>query len=412
MALVTHELIFELIGRYGYALVFVLGVCEALPLVGIVVPGHATLILAGVASAAGLLDVKWVIVAALAAGILGDAIGFWISRRYGRAFLDKYGARLRIRPEHVAKSNAIFEKHGPWALVLVRFSFVARGVGPMLAGLSEMRWRTFWLYNVVGAVLWSVGNALGGYAFGVAFIAAEGLVGRILAYTALGVAGIYVLYRVLRRFAPAFARGDFVIAMVGVATAALFGVLAEHVSDVGLDNPLDRHAGDITRLFAPAAGLARAVDLATGLGVAAVLALVAIALLLARRRVWQAVLVALGVGGVIVLVEAIQPAFNVVPQGAGAAQFPSAHAAVSLVLVGVATSLVWAHTTSPGRSLAVAAAGFVLVAAASSARMAQGTEYPTSVLAGLLLGAAWYAVSLLLVEYGVKRPRHAATETS
>ena len=71
----------ELVPRFGYALVFILGVLEALPLVGIVVPGHATLLLAGVAASAGLLDIRLVIASALAAGIVGDALGFYISRR-------------------------------------------------------------------------------------------------------------------------------------------------------------------------------------------------------------------------------------------------------------------------------------------------------------------------------------------
>lgn len=415
MAVVSHEAIFELVSRYGYALVFVFGVCEALPLVGVIVPGHATILLAGVAAAAGLLDVRWLIFWALLAGVLGDAIGFWISRRYGQEFLDRYGAKLRIRPEHVAKSNAVFEKHGPWALVLVRFSFIARGIGPLLAGLSGMPWRTFWIYNVVGAVLWSVGNALGGYFFGVAFFAAQAVVGKILAYTAVAVLGVYLLYRVLRKLAPGFTRRDFAVAMLAIVAGSLFGLLADHVVSAGLDNPLDRRADALAQFFAPVSTLARAVDLLTGFALMGTVALLMIAVLVARGRAWQAILVALSVGGVIALSLAVQPAFNAIPQGRGGADFPSAHAAIPLVLVTVATYLVAERVQRWGAPVAVAGVGLVVVALASTSRMAQGTEYPSSVLAGLLLGIAWFGVSFLLVEYAVKRPRrpvHAAPDTS
>ncbi len=391
-------LLLDLVSRYGYALVFLLGVGEALPLVGILVPGHATLLLAGVAAAAGLLDVRLVIAVAFAAGIVGDAIGFWLSRRHGQAFLDRHGAKLRIRPAHVARSNAVFERYGPFALVVVRFSFVARGMGPFLAGLSAMRWRTFWLYNVVGAVLWSVANALGGYFFGLAFLEAQALFGRVLASTLLAAAGIYALYRVLRRFAPAFTRLDLAVAVAGAGAAALFGAIADRAGRPGLDDPLDRHADALQAALAPLAPLAPATH-------ASVLGLAALALaagLLARRRRWEAALVTVGVGGALALALGLHPLFTGLPQGAG---FPSARAAASTALAGVAAYLVAERARRVGPALAATGAGLLLVAAASAADLARGGALPTSVAAGLALGAAWLCVSLLLVEFGIKRPR-------
>jgi undecaprenyl-diphosphatase len=404
---VDAALLASLVQSYGYLLVFLLGVLEALPLIGIVVPGHATLLLAGVAAAAGLLDIRWVIAAALAAGIIGDAIGFWISRRYGKRFLDRYGAKLRIKPQHVAKSNAIFDKYGAFALVVVRFSFIARSLGPLLAGMSRMPWRTFWLFNVLGAAMWAFGNALGGYFFGISFLAVQGAVGRILAYTLLSVLGVFLLYRTLRKFAPSFTRGDFAIAMLAIGSGAFFGILADRVADKGLDNLLDRNAEAITQAFAPLAGLFRIVDLATGFAVLGVVALAMIAVLASKGRKWEAFLVAIGVGGVIAISTAMQPAFGSIVQSTGAAQFPSPHASIPLVLVGVATYLVWERTRSWARPTLAAALGILLVAAASVSRMAQGREYPSAVVAGIALGAAWFAVSLLLVEFAIKRRRPA-----
>jgi len=394
------ELVFDLVARYGYALVFILGILEALPLVGVLAPGHATIILSGVAAAAGLLNVYVVIALAVVAGVIGDAIGFWVSRRYGQAFLDKYGSRLRITPAAVAKSNAVFEKYGPFALVIVRFSFVARSVGPLLAGMSKMPWRTFWIYNVLGAILWGVGNVLAGYFFGVAFIEVQGALGRVLAYTALAVVGVFVLYRALKRFAG-FTRGDFLLALLAAGAGAAFGLIADRVTDVGTANGLDARMPEITSLFAALAPAFRWVDVATHFAVLAAIAIVLFGALLYRRRAADAGLVALGLGGIIALAQALQPAFDV-PQGIGHADFPSSHAAIPVVLAGVVTYLLatrghkrWAWTAAVG--------GGVLVLLASVSRMAQGQEYPTAVLAGAALGTAWLAVSLLLVEFLRKR---------
>lgn len=403
MSAIPTEVIFDLVARYGYVLVFVLGILEALPLVGIVAPGHATILLAGVAAAGGLLQLGPLIALAVVAGVIGDAIGFWIARRYGAQFLDRYGARLRITPRAVARSNAVFERYGPFALVVVRFSFVARSVGPLLAGVSKMPWRTFWIYNVLGAVIWGVGNVLGGYFFGLSFLAVQGLVGRILAYTLLAVLGVVLLYRTLRRFAPGFTRVDFAIAVLAIGAGALFGVVADLAADHGLDNALDRGTDAATRFFAPVAPAFRVVDLATHFAVLGTFALVLFAVLLNQRRKWEATLVALGMGGILVLVGILQPVFGALPQSAAGAEFPSPHAAVPLVLVGTITYLVAERTRRPGPPVLAASLGLLVVATASLSRMAQGDEYPTAVVAGTALGAAWFGVSLLLVEFGMKR---------
>ena len=401
------ETLSKLLGEYGYLIVFLAGLAEALPLLGLLVPGQAVIIVAGAAAASDLLDIRVLILVAIPAGILGDGISYYLGRRYGRGFLLRYGKKLRIEDRHLERSDALFAKYGAFALVLARFSFLTRAVGPMLAGISRMKPRVFWPFNVLGAVLWSVGYGLLGYFFGVSFLYLESTLGRILAVTAVAVVGIYLLYRVMRKYAPGFTKGDYYVALAAACAGAVFGVLADRVGRLGPDNPLDAARPALETTLAPAAPLFAVMGALADFSVIGIVSLALLLMLAVRRRAWEAVLVGLAVGGVILLAEGLQPVFAsfqpegyVLPSG-----FPSAHAAIPLVFAGVVTFLVAERAKRPHVPLLVGALGVVFASLASLAGLAEGTEQPSSTLAGLCLGVAWLCISILIVEFGLKRAR-------
>lgn len=395
------EALAELLGRFGYLFVFLAALAEALPFLGWVIPGQAIVILAGAAAAAGLLDLRILILLAVPAGIIGDAVGFYIGRHYGRAFLEKYGPRFRIGPRHLARSDEMFAKYGPFALVIARFSFLTRAVGPILAGMARMRARVFWPINVLGAVLWAVCYAVMGYFFGVGFLYLQGTIGRILAFTVLGVIGLYAFYRVLKKYADQFTRDDFYIALVGSAAGAVFGVIADRVAKQGIENRVDVYAGELTDAFVGAWPFFRALELAWSMPVVAAAALLLLAYLALKRHWWDATLVGLGVGGILLLASLLRSSFRDLPGGAGAS-WPSAVAAVPIVVAGVLTYLVAVRSTRR-RATAAAIGGALLAGLSSVARLAQGLELPSAVLAGMALGTAWLSVTVLVVEFRLKR---------
>lgn len=403
--------LFDLILQYGYLIVAIAALAEAMPFLGWLVPGQAIIIIAGAVAAAGHLSVVTLILVAIPAGILGDAVGFYIGRKYGRAFLEKYGPRLRIGPQHLARSDALFSKYGPFALIIARFSFLTRAVGPILAGMARMRAALFWPINVLGAVAWAVTYSLFGYFLGVGFLALQAEVGKILAFTLVGVVGLYLFYRVLRRYAAQFTRDDLQIVLVGAAAGSVFGLLADQVQDRGAANVLDAPTAGLHALFAPAAPFFHVVELATSFPVLGALSLGVVAYFFARRRWWDATLVALGVGGIIVLVETLRPIFrDLLPAGVGDS-WPSATAAIPVVLAGVATYLV-AWRTSRRRATYLTATGAALLSSlALWSRLATGEEYPSAVLAGLALGVSWLSVTVLVVEFRLKSTDRPSSRT-
>ncbi len=134
---------------------------------GVPVPGETILILASVVSySTHELRLPWIIATGIVAATLGDNIGYWIGRRGGRPLLEHWKNFFRISRKHIARGEALIEKHGPAAIFFARFIAGARVIAGPLAGILRMHWPKFALFNFLGAVLWVTVIASLGFAFG------------------------------------------------------------------------------------------------------------------------------------------------------------------------------------------------------------------------------------------------------
>lgn len=81
------------------------------------------------------------------------------------AVFDRPGAK-RLGPDQLARARSFFDTYGARTVILARFIPVIRTVAPVMAGASEMRYRTFFFYNIIGALAWGMGVPLLGYLLG------------------------------------------------------------------------------------------------------------------------------------------------------------------------------------------------------------------------------------------------------
>ena len=152
----------RLVGFYGLiAIVF----AETGLLIGFFLPGDSLLITAGLFAARGDFNV-WMLGTVLTiAAIAGDATGYAIGRRTGRALYNRPDSFL-FRREHLRITHEYYEKHGGKTIIIARFIPILRTFAPMVAGVAEMGYTRFATYNVAGAFLWVWSMLLGGYALG------------------------------------------------------------------------------------------------------------------------------------------------------------------------------------------------------------------------------------------------------
>jgi membrane protein DedA with SNARE-associated domain len=149
---------------YGIPALFVLIAVETM---GIPVPGETALIAAGIFASQGHLSIEWVIVAAAAAAILGDNVGFLIGRKYGRRILTSdRGPFPRHRKKLIEMGEPFFEKHGPKAVFLGRWVAGLRITSAWLAGANHMRWPVFTFWNALGGICWAISCGLVAYYLG------------------------------------------------------------------------------------------------------------------------------------------------------------------------------------------------------------------------------------------------------
>ena len=131
-------------------------------LVGFFLPGDTVLFLGGILSAPVLTGVngphlsfiQLLIVTPIAA-ILGAQLGYALGARYGVKVFDRPNSRI-FKKEYILKTEAVFDRFGPAkAVVLARFIPVVRTFLNPAAAILEMPVKRFFLYNVIGAILWT-----------------------------------------------------------------------------------------------------------------------------------------------------------------------------------------------------------------------------------------------------------------
>ena len=133
---------------------------------GLPVPGETALVTAGVLAQQGRLEIPIVIVIAAAAAIIGDNIGYAVSRRVGRRLLERPGRTQQRRLELLERGEGFFERHGPKAVFFGRWIAGLRVWASWLAGITGMEWRSFLLWNALGGITWALTVGLAGYAIG------------------------------------------------------------------------------------------------------------------------------------------------------------------------------------------------------------------------------------------------------
>lgn len=178
------------VGQWLYLIAALLAFGEAAVLLGMVLPGETALLVAGVFcnKAYGNLNLGLMIAIAVVAAVTGDSVGYEFGKKFGpplrRSRLGRWVGEHRW-----ASVDAALHRHGGKAVFLGRLTALLRALMPSMAGMSGMRYRTFLVWNVAGALLWAPGCVLLGFAFSKSLAA----IGNTLTWAPLAILAVVVL---------------------------------------------------------------------------------------------------------------------------------------------------------------------------------------------------------------------------
>jgi membrane-associated protein len=157
-----------LIKHFGYPLVWAIVFAESGLLIGCLLPGDSLLFVAGflcsIPDKTGL-DIRVMAFGCFVAAVLGDNVGYYTGRRFGRKLFEKEDSKI-FKKKYVVAAEDFFEKQGKTAIILARFMPIVRTFAPIIAGTAAMQYKTFMTYNVIGGLVWGVGLTLLGYSIG------------------------------------------------------------------------------------------------------------------------------------------------------------------------------------------------------------------------------------------------------
>ena len=150
--------------EYGY---WGVALAIALESMGVPVPGETALVAAALyAGKTQALNI-WVLIAFASAGaILGDNIGYWIGREIGFRMLLRYGSYVGLTEGRIKLGQYLFERHGGKIVFFGRFIALLRSLAALMAGLNQMSWPRFVVFNAAGGILWAACYGLAAFYFG------------------------------------------------------------------------------------------------------------------------------------------------------------------------------------------------------------------------------------------------------
>lgn len=155
----------ELIRAAGLVGLFGIVFAESGLLIGFFLPGDSLLFTAGFLASQGFFNILVLAAICFAGAVLGDSFGYAFGKKIGPKIFNKEESFL-FHKKHLERARDFYEKYGGKTIVIARFMPVVRTFAPILAGVGQMRYRTFLFYNILGGVFWAIGLTFLGYWLG------------------------------------------------------------------------------------------------------------------------------------------------------------------------------------------------------------------------------------------------------
>lgn len=162
--MVLMEALIHLITGIGFVAVLFAIFAESGLLIGFFLPGDSLLFTAGflVQQDVFSINIHLFVLLLFICAALGDSVGYAFGKRVGPKLFKRPNSRF-FHQKNLEAAEAFYKRHGSKTIVLARFVPIVRTFAPIIAGVSNMHYRTFLSYNLIGAALWTATFTYLGY---------------------------------------------------------------------------------------------------------------------------------------------------------------------------------------------------------------------------------------------------------
>jgi membrane-associated protein len=173
----------ESIVKLGLPLLLFVIFAETGLLIGFFLPGDSLVFISGLLCATNqpLLHVniaELILLMSLAA-IVGNTFGYYFGKRVGAGLYTRKDSFF-FKKKHLETTRSFYEKHGGKTLFIGRFLPIIRTFAPILAGVINIDFKKFMIYNIIGALCWISSVAGIGYFLGAKFPQTKEYLGYIV----------------------------------------------------------------------------------------------------------------------------------------------------------------------------------------------------------------------------------------
>lgn len=430
------KFLFPHLNHWGYYVLFLMTFLETSAFLGFLVPGESMVVIAGLLTSRGVLELGDVIWVASLGAITGDTVGYFIGYRFGEGFFLKYGRYFFFKKEYLDEARGFFEKHGGKTVLLGRFMAWLRAFAPVVAGISKMHYPRFLFFNVAGGIVWATIFSLLGYFVGNSWDIIKTYLGRLGIFAFIIGAVIIYLYFLFtkkrrmikekigwidrRLYAQMpktweFVKGRFSAGEwygLNLTTALVFFILALFSFGEIVEDLIDKETlfyldfkiqGFVEGIISP--GITRFMVDITNIGGVYLTVIIAFAMalyLLYKRHWWElfTLFLAAVMGEILLVILKLffhrpRPSPQIV--AAHWYSFPSGHAFSAVIVYGFLIYVTWKMIKGETLRFVIFSFSILLIILVGISRIYLNVHWLTDVLGGYAAGFAWLLLCIVMV---------------
>ncbi len=161
------EWLFSNYGTTVYLILFLVIFIETGLVIMPFLPGDSLLFTAGLFAQQGFMNMSFLVLLLFVAAVLGDNTNYWIGKFLEKRILAfQFRGKKVVKQEYLDKTHSFYEKYGPKTIIMARFVPIVRTFSPFVAGVAEMDYRKFLLFDLLGGAIWILSLTFAGYFLG------------------------------------------------------------------------------------------------------------------------------------------------------------------------------------------------------------------------------------------------------